>query len=198
MKERVKQLAEDHWDGYAKPLLEAFNVSPTTADGFNYQSAFIHGFKHGVEDERNRAHATSNAAFENDTPIAAYAEATAMGAEALDMWLPEVVMDCSASECEKKYIEELGEFRSCDLGTLEACIEAWDVKQAAQTWTNRTQISETSANKAAKAFADAALLITDLYHAGHPVMKAKRIMRIKNAARAKYSSADCARILADV
>lgn len=46
-----KELAEAHFEGYIKPLLE---VHGTTEDdlkiiSFHYKSAFIHGFKHGIE-----------------------------------------------------------------------------------------------------------------------------------------------------
>ena len=45
-----KKLANDHW-GYIESLLEAHHVLNTTIEliEFHYKSAFIHGFKHGVE-----------------------------------------------------------------------------------------------------------------------------------------------------
>lgn len=50
MDETSKKLANDHWN-YIKSLLEIHEESEEviTKSGFHYQTAFIHGFKHGVE-----------------------------------------------------------------------------------------------------------------------------------------------------
>jgi hypothetical protein len=50
--ERAKQLADAHWNGYVGELLRAFGVNVADADGFNFISAFQHGYKHAVEDIR--------------------------------------------------------------------------------------------------------------------------------------------------
>jgi hypothetical protein len=46
-----KELATEHWESYLKPLLVAHGVPVKILllIGFHYISAFVHGFKHGVE-----------------------------------------------------------------------------------------------------------------------------------------------------
>ena len=45
----VEQQAEAHWK-YVESVLEAHGVaSEAEVIGFHYKTAFIHGFKHGVE-----------------------------------------------------------------------------------------------------------------------------------------------------
>ena len=50
MNETSKKLANDHWN-YIKELLLNHEVEEIYINqiGFHYQTAFIHGFKHGVE-----------------------------------------------------------------------------------------------------------------------------------------------------
>ena len=50
MNETSKKLANDH-AGYIEQLLEVHGESKETIikSSFHYQTAFIHGFKHGVE-----------------------------------------------------------------------------------------------------------------------------------------------------
>ena len=51
MENRAEELAQAHWD-YIESLLKAHEVIAEeiqTAE-FHYISAFIHGYKHGVED----------------------------------------------------------------------------------------------------------------------------------------------------
>ena len=49
LKNPSKQLAEDHW-GYIESLLKAHGYDGDLGVvSFHYKSAFIHGFKHGVE-----------------------------------------------------------------------------------------------------------------------------------------------------
>lgn len=50
--ERAEELAQKHWDGYVKPLLISKGIPATEADEFMYVSSFIHGYKHGQEDEK--------------------------------------------------------------------------------------------------------------------------------------------------
>lgn len=84
MKERAKQLAAEHWDKYVGPMLATHGIESDALRlcEFHYKSAAFHFHGHGVEDERNRAKGASNAAFENDTPIAAYTEAVEIDAAA--------------------------------------------------------------------------------------------------------------------
>jgi len=60
MQERAEKLAEAHWQ-YVKEALETVMPHDTEEDkkineevldiiGFHYKTAFIHGYKHGVED----------------------------------------------------------------------------------------------------------------------------------------------------
>jgi len=51
--EKVIELAEAHWK-YVEAVLEAHNVHNVDEIGFHYKSAFIHGYKHGVEDCKNK------------------------------------------------------------------------------------------------------------------------------------------------
>lgn len=48
--EPAKKLAEDHWS-YVQDVLASHGVDAETikTSEFHYKSAFIHGFKHGVE-----------------------------------------------------------------------------------------------------------------------------------------------------
>ena len=50
--DRGEVLADAHW-GYIKSLIQAHGVDDETIElcGFHYKSAFIHGYKHGIEDE---------------------------------------------------------------------------------------------------------------------------------------------------
>jgi hypothetical protein len=54
---RAKQLASDHWNGYIKGLLEAYGgehgINLSRIHGYNYITAFAHGYKHAVEDCEN-------------------------------------------------------------------------------------------------------------------------------------------------
>jgi len=111
----------------------------------------------------------------------------------LDLSLPSVTVDCSELACNLKWQEEMKEWGNCCTGTLDSAIEAWDVKQAAQTWWEHGKSDDS-----AKALLSARERLVIAYSYGDDVMKAKRIMMIKLAARAMYSPEDCARILADV
>ncbi len=55
MGKRVEQMAKDHWD-YVKKVLKYDGIPPKTMTliGFHYQSAFIHGYKHGREVKMKR------------------------------------------------------------------------------------------------------------------------------------------------
>jgi hypothetical protein len=60
----ARQLANDHWDKYVGPML-ATHGTPSNVlilCEFHYKSAFIHGYKHAVEDGR----AVSAAAMANE------------------------------------------------------------------------------------------------------------------------------------
>jgi len=48
--EKAKQLAREHWE-YLCKVLKTHSVSNNIIDivGFHYKTAFIHGFKHGIE-----------------------------------------------------------------------------------------------------------------------------------------------------
>ena len=49
---RAEQLADEHWDNYVGPLAEAHGSTPLEYDiaKFHYKSAFMHGYKHALED----------------------------------------------------------------------------------------------------------------------------------------------------
>ena len=51
MDERVKQLADDHWK-YVAEVVEIHEEGLDVIEKckFHYKTAFIHGYKHGVED----------------------------------------------------------------------------------------------------------------------------------------------------
>ena len=58
MKEqRAKELAEQHWK-YIKSLLVNHSVNPAEIEiiGFHYKTAFLHGYKHGANDQYNEAY----------------------------------------------------------------------------------------------------------------------------------------------
>lgn len=122
-----------------------------------------------------------------------YVQSTPPTREPLDLRLPSYALPCTAEEAEEKYREECREWGNCLAGTLESIIEAWDVMQAAQTW---SQIAQSK--QSARALASASDRLSQYYYCGGDAMKGRRILLIKLAARAKYSPADCARILADV
>jgi len=46
----AQELAEEHWN-YVENLLKAHKISKAEIGtiGFHYKTAFVHGFKHGVE-----------------------------------------------------------------------------------------------------------------------------------------------------
>jgi len=48
--EKAKQLAREHWE-YLCKVLKTHNAPTDAIDtiGFHYKTAFIHGFKHGIE-----------------------------------------------------------------------------------------------------------------------------------------------------
>lgn len=50
----AKTSSDQHWE-YIKSLLENCNMNPDEIRriGFHYKTAFIHGFKHGVEWENS-------------------------------------------------------------------------------------------------------------------------------------------------
>ena len=52
---RSKELAEAHWEGYVKGLLEATGVDKNIIKvaAFIYISTFIHGYKHAMQDVEN-------------------------------------------------------------------------------------------------------------------------------------------------
>lgn len=54
--ERAAELAEAHW-GYVSDLLNAHDLPARDIEtiGFHYRSAFIHGYKHAVEDAMEAA-----------------------------------------------------------------------------------------------------------------------------------------------
>lgn len=197
-----KELAADHWDGYVKPLLESFDVALTNADGYNYQSAFIHGFKHGVEQEHDRARATSAAAFENLAPITAYTEAAAMDTstgylafaanappparEPLDLRLPSYALPCTAEEAQRKYYEEREEWLAENVNTAPELVEMWDVMQSAKTW-----FWCASSCHAEDAYGEAVREIRQRYEDGDDNVKRKLVgarkdMLRKNASRTNH------------
>ena len=51
---RPQQLADDHWDKYVGPMLSAHGTSDhiLALCEFHYKSAWVHGYKHAVEDAR--------------------------------------------------------------------------------------------------------------------------------------------------
>ena len=62
MNDEIKKLAEDHWS-YVKGVLETQNNFATCVNdclmeavveviGHHYKTAFIHGFKHGIENSQ--------------------------------------------------------------------------------------------------------------------------------------------------
>lgn len=53
MMEKAKKLADAHWS-YVRDMLLAHDEDSDIIEkcGFHYRTAFIHGFKHGVEDDR--------------------------------------------------------------------------------------------------------------------------------------------------
>ncbi len=63
---RSKELAEAHWEGYVKGLLEATGVDKTIIKvcAFVYVSTFIHGYKHAMQDVEN----TKKVFSEHNTP----------------------------------------------------------------------------------------------------------------------------------
>ena len=54
MNNRARKLANDHW-GYIAQLLEAHDESSDTIEicRFHYVEAFVHGYKHALEDLEN-------------------------------------------------------------------------------------------------------------------------------------------------
>lgn len=53
--DHVKALADAHWE-YVEKLIEAHGADQATREvaGFHYKSAFIHGYKHGIEDIKKK------------------------------------------------------------------------------------------------------------------------------------------------
>jgi len=50
----AEELAEEHWSTYVKVILEAHETDEDVIRkcGVHYRTAFIHGFKHGVESKK--------------------------------------------------------------------------------------------------------------------------------------------------
>lgn len=65
MDKRVKKLANDHWY-YVGALIEQHEANPDVIEmcEFHYKSAFIHGYKHGVEDTMARPDLSSDKLME--------------------------------------------------------------------------------------------------------------------------------------
>jgi hypothetical protein len=55
MSNKANNLAQKHWE-YVKSLLLAHDLSEKDAEqiGFHYKTAFVHGFKHGMENSATR------------------------------------------------------------------------------------------------------------------------------------------------
>lgn len=49
--EKSIELADAHWNYYVSKILFAHNIPIEVINicGFHYKSAFVHGFKHGIE-----------------------------------------------------------------------------------------------------------------------------------------------------
>ena len=69
MNEVAKKLANDHWN-YIKSLLETHDKPQNIIDiiEFHYQTAFIHGFKHGVEWLREQIEKQKSEAIKRSFP----------------------------------------------------------------------------------------------------------------------------------
>lgn len=66
---RAEELAEDHWNDYVLPLLEAHMVTAVEiqVSRFHYKSAFVHGYKHAMQDaEATPLDPKYNGCFEGD------------------------------------------------------------------------------------------------------------------------------------
>jgi hypothetical protein len=52
MNGKAKELAEAHFEGYIKNVLRTHGINETVLNivSFHYKSAFVHGFKHGIEE----------------------------------------------------------------------------------------------------------------------------------------------------
>ena len=49
-----KEIATTHWETYVKKIVELHESDPSVVEkcGVHYILAFIHGYKHGVEDTK--------------------------------------------------------------------------------------------------------------------------------------------------
>ena len=65
MDERVEKLANDHWS-YVAEVVETHEEGLDVIEKceFHYKSAFIHGYKHGVEDTVARSNLSSDKLME--------------------------------------------------------------------------------------------------------------------------------------
>jgi hypothetical protein len=190
---RSAELAKAHWD-YVRGLLIAHGVAQDLVDvaAYNYTTAFAHGYKHAIEDERSGLFRTRI----GDTPlspaeVAAAVNAATVDPAPLDFTLPSITLECTEEEAWEKYNQEYDEFYAAVPYSLHMVIERWDCLQALQTHRERGGISPGVYSGVVKD-------LEHMHHGGLPVMEAKKACLRKNAERGYYSEADNARILADV
>lgn len=76
--DRSNTLANDHW-GYIEGLLRAHTESDTiiTAIKYHYLTAFVHGYKHALEDVDARYYHTAGMSAEEFAHCMDYADLTA-------------------------------------------------------------------------------------------------------------------------
>ncbi|OHD26878.1 MAG: hypothetical protein A2Y38_15505 [Spirochaetes bacterium GWB1_59_5] len=117
------------------------------------------------------------------TPIATFGP--------LDLSLPSITQKGDLDAVMAKHLEEYHEWKNAPALSMAQFIEAWDCQQTIQTYQER------GGNVNLLPYIMDGWLNARM-QAGHPILQAKRIMEIKNAARGKYSPEDCARILANV
>jgi len=181
MKGRIAKLSSDHWTKYVVGLILVHSdvtrmythAEMMAIAEFHYISATIHGYGHGVEDERDGL-------FARLPP---------------DFTLPSITVEGNASVHHAKYLEESREWNEAEAGSMAETIELWDVLQAAQTWAEHSFEAHTHTMPHATAIREAQRVLNVYYAEGRDIMQAKRIMLIKNAGRSRYSRQDNARIL---
>ena len=111
----------------------------------------------------------------------------------LDFTLPSYAVGTNRREALEKFREELEEYGNAADGSMAQLIEAWDCAQVSQTYREHGGCIHDIPERGA-----ILCNLTSWHNTGRPVMQARKIMLIKNAAREMYSEADNARILADV
>lgn len=98
--------------------------------------------------------------------------------EVLNLSLPSIALECTPSQAWFKYVDECREFMAEPTDSWPQIIEAWDCCQSMQTYRER----ESGCNIRLPE-----KKLSEMYDRGLPVMEAKAVMLVKNAAREYYA-----------